>query len=99
LTRSSTPYTRFIHFIDPDGGIPAQADSEPVPATPLWRLDDVIFDQYFLPIPANAPLGEYQLVVGFYPVGSPFTRLPITDIGKSVEADSRALIKTVTVLP
>ena len=91
-------YVRFIHFVDPDDTIQAQIDSEPAPPTPGWGPGGEIRDQVFLTIPAGAPPGEYQLLVGLYPVGSPFTRLPITDIGKSTEADGRALIKSITVL-
>jgi serine/threonine-protein kinase len=100
LRRSSQPYVRFIHFVDADGNIRSQEDGEPSPPTPTWGRNVVMRDQFFLPIPPDAPPGEYRLYVGFYPVGSPFTRLPINDAGESEEiADDRALVKTITILP
>ena len=100
LRRLDTPYVRFIHFVDPDGEIRAQADLEPSTPTTAWIRNVVIRDQYFLPTPFDTPPGEYKLFVGFYPNGSPPNRLPITDAGESEEtANERALVKTITVLP
>ncbi len=99
LERIDTPYVRFIHFSDTNGNIPTQADAEPSPSTTAWARNVVIRDQYFLSIPSDAPPGEYELLVGFYPSGSPSTRLPIRDAGKSVDSGSRALIWTIKVLP
>lgn len=99
LERIDAPYVRFIHFSDANGNIPTQADTEPSPYTTAWARNVVIRDQYFLPIPSDTPPGEYELLVGFYPSGSPSTRLPIRDAGKSVDSDSRALIWTINVLP
>jgi len=99
LRAPNASYVRFIHFVDPDGDIQAQTDREPTPPTNTWSRESTNRDQLFLTVPANAPPGEYQLFVGFYPTGSPFTRLAISDIGKSTESDRRALVKTITVLP
>ena len=99
LDRISMPYVRFIHFVDADGQIQTQADAEPSPPTTAWARNVVIRDQYFLPIPGDVLPGEHQLLVGYYPVGSPFTRLPISDPGKSQDVDQRLLVYTVTVLP
>ncbi|HLE04398.1 MAG TPA: hypothetical protein VI729_07290, partial [Anaerolineales bacterium] len=99
LDRISMPYVRFIHFVDADGQIQTQADAEPSPPTTAWASNVVIRDQYFLPIPGDVLPGEHQLLVGFYPVGSPFTRLSISDPGKSQDVDQRLLVYTVTVLP
>ncbi len=99
VRRLETPYIRFIHFVDPNGQIRAQADLEPSPPTTAWARNVVIRDQYFLPIPIDAPPGDYTLLVGLYPVGAPSFRLPITDAGKSADHDGRALVKTITVQP
>ncbi len=99
LRRLDTAYVRFIHFVGADSQIRAQADLEPSPPTTDWGRNVVIRDQYFLAIPFDAPPGQYELLVGFYPNGFPFDRLPITEVGETEEADQRALIKTVTVLP
>ena len=99
LDQMGTPYIRFIHFVDPGGQISTQADTEPSPPTMAWARNVVIRDEYFLLIPGNALPGEYRLLVGYYPVGSPFTRLPISDPGKSEDVDQRLLVCTVTVLP
>ncbi len=99
LSRVDTPYIRFIHFVDDDGVIRAQNDSEPSPPTTAWGRNVVIRDQFFLSTPFDAPPGEYRLLVGFYPVGSPFTRLPVSDVGETEEADQRVLVANITVLP
>jgi hypothetical protein len=99
LDRIGAPYIRFVHFVDADGQIQTQADTEPSPPTTAWARNVEIRDQYFLPIPGDALPGEHQLLVGLYPVGSPFTRLPISDPGKSQDVDQRLLVYTVTVLP
>jgi serine/threonine-protein kinase len=94
-----TPYIRFIHFVDPDGTIQAQTDSEPLPPTTSWARNQIYPDQFFLPVPAGAPPGEYRLYIGFYPVGRPTDRLPVVDPGKAEVDDDRVLVKTITVLP
>ena len=99
LNQIGAPYVRFIHFVDADGEIQTQADAEPSPPTTAWARNAVIRDQYFLPIPGDVLPGEHQLLVGYYPVGSAFTRLPISDPGKSQDVDQRLLVYTVTVLP
>ena len=102
LRTPDTPYTRFVHLVDPSGVIRSQIDAEPNPPTSGWTRNFVIRDQPFptLDIPLEAPPGEYKLYVGFYPVGRPANRLSITDAGKSEETDNqRALIKTITILP
>jgi serine/threonine-protein kinase len=99
VNTSGTAYVRFIHFVDPDGKLRAQIDNEPSPATTAWGRNEIIRDPISLPIPNDAPPGEYKLLIGFYPAGSPLTRLTITDVGKSQADDQRALIKSITVLP
>lgn len=93
------PYVRFIHLVDPDGRIRAQIDAEPTPPTTVWGRNVIIADQFGIVIPSDAPPGEYRLFVGFYPVGSPQTRLSVVDAGETEVADERVLIKFITVLP
>ena len=69
----SANYTAFVHLLGParaDGSpLWAQSDSEPCGGglpTGKWRPGDVIRDTVALTIPADAAVGEYSLVTGFY---------------------------------
>ena len=77
----------------------SQTDTEPAPATTAWPRDTVIRDQFFLLTPLNLPPGQYQLLVGFYPIGDPVNRLPITDPGETESVSDRALIQPLTIVP
>lgn len=94
-----TPYIRFIHFVDADGAIETQNDSEPLPPTTSWARNQIYPDRFFLPIPANTPPGEYQLYIGLYPVGRPQERLTVVDPGQTEVNSDRVLVKMITVLP
>lgn len=62
-------YDVFIHVINQDGQIVAQADSVPVAGltpTTRWQPGDIIKDVYTLPFPPDLPAGEYALRVGLY---------------------------------
>lgn len=96
LTTISTRYVVFVHLIGPDGRLIAQEDVEPlrgtrptntwVPQMPLW-------DPHQVSLPADAPVGTYQVRTGMYPVGQPGNRLPVLDPGQaSVEANSILIV-------
>jgi hypothetical protein len=94
-----TPYTVFVHLIGPSG-LTQQIDTEPGGGsnpTTRWPVNVLIVDQYALQIPATAPKGEYQLRVGLYPSGQPFSRLPVQDAGKTTADNNSILIKTISV--
>ena len=81
-------YNVFVHLTGPNGEIVVQDDRWPggLP-TDLWVAEQVIVDEYAIRLPADAPVGEYQVVVGLY-TAVDGTRLPITDAnGNSVPDD------------
>ncbi|MBI5563675.1 MAG: protein kinase [Chloroflexi bacterium] len=100
--RLATPYTVFVHLIDPNGQLRQQIDTEPgagTAPTPSWTPGITVTDRYAMDVPANLPPGVYQLRAGLYPTGQPLNRLAVTDPGKaSVDSDS-ILIRQITVLP
>jgi len=71
-------YTVFVHLVDAQGNVAAQADSPPAAGaypTGLWDAGEIIVDPHPLP---NLEPGRYRVLVGLY---RPDTgeRLPIAD--------------------
>ncbi|NTU62342.1 MAG: protein kinase [Chloroflexi bacterium] len=99
-SRIRTPYTVFLHFVDPNGNIATQIDQEPTLPTTSWPISVTIDDPYTLMIPVGAVPGTYQLRVGLYPTGDPTNRLPVVDAGQtSADVNNRILIKEIVVQP
>ena len=74
-------YKIFLHLVDAGGQPIAQRDSEPgggLNLTTVWQPGKMIVDNHGLLIPANAPPGEYRVLLGLYDVADPTARLPIT---------------------
>jgi 4-amino-4-deoxy-L-arabinose transferase-like glycosyltransferase len=67
----------FVHLVGPDGNVVVQGDQWPggLPST-TWAAGQVIIDEYAIQLPEDAPLGQYQIVVGLYPPATG-VRLPI----------------------
>jgi hypothetical protein len=69
LDRMDTSYTVFVHVVGPDGVIRGQWDSVPggdtLPTTG-WLKDEVIIDEYLVPMDEDAPPWQYTLEVGMY---------------------------------
>ncbi len=62
-------YTLFVHLLGPDGVVQGQVDRVPGGGawqTSSWAPGQVIVDRIDLPVPAEAPPGEYTMAVGFY---------------------------------
>ncbi len=98
--RVGAPYTVFLHFVDPNGNIMTQIDQEPALPTTSWPISVTIDDPYVLVIPGGAVPGIYQLMVGMYPTGDPFNRLPVVDAGRtSADNNDRILIREIIVRP
>ena len=100
--RINTPYTVFVHLIDPNGHLVQQIDTEPgagTAPTPSWTPGITVTDRYALEIPANIPPGVYQLRVGMYPTGQPLNRVPVVDPGRTTVDSNSILIKPMTILP
>ncbi|MBN1888183.1 MAG: glycosyltransferase family 39 protein [Thermoflexales bacterium] len=91
-----TDYTVFTHLLGPDnpnaqGSLWSQDDSEPCRggyATSLWTTDEIVADRFNLPIPADAPPGEYELTIGFYSLLT-MERLPVLNL--DIQADECAV--------
>ena len=62
-------YARFVHVADADGQPIAQADGLPgfgTSRTSQWPAGEPFRDHVFVPIPDDAPPGEYTLLTGLY---------------------------------
>jgi hypothetical protein len=85
----SEAYHVFIHLLDEQGQIIAQADSQPgqwTRPTPTWRVGETIVDRHGLWLPAEMTPGDYHLLVGLYrPVDG--RRLLLADGADSVRLD------------
>jgi 4-amino-4-deoxy-L-arabinose transferase-like glycosyltransferase len=76
-------YTVFVHLLDQSGEILAQTDGQPLAGrypTSLWRTGDTVQDVHLITIPANLPVGAYQLAIGIYRLET-LQRLAATDAG------------------
>lgn len=85
LSPVSDRYKVFLHLLDSQGALVAQRDSEPgggLTHTSSWQPGQTQVDNHGVLIPAGTPAGEYQLVVGLYPLGDPAARLPVTVQGQ-----------------
>jgi hypothetical protein len=69
LDEMNTSYTVFVHVVGPDGVIRGQWDSVPgddtLPTTG-WVKDEVITDEYLVPMDEDAPPWQYTILVGMY---------------------------------
>ncbi len=69
LREMEAAYRVFVHLIDEEGRIIAQADGEPAQwtrPTSGWSANEYISDQHELVIPANTDLNKLRLRVGLY---------------------------------
>jgi hypothetical protein len=69
LRRMEHIYAVFNHLVGPDGTVLAQTDSwaqEGAYYSDQWLPDEIIETRYTIPIPSDAPAGEYTLRVGMY---------------------------------
>ncbi|HUE75660.1 MAG TPA: hypothetical protein VMP10_02440, partial [Chloroflexota bacterium] len=67
--RPAQDYTVFIHAIDANGTLVAQADGQPGSGgypTSIWDSGEVVTDRHVLTLPPGLPAGTYQLAVGLY---------------------------------
>jgi hypothetical protein len=98
LAEMETDYTVFVQLVGPpnpatDGLLWSQDDSEPCRRyrpTSSWDVEEVLIDTFALSIPAQAPEGEYELIVGFYDWRT-FERLPVLDATGQVSGDHVSL--------
>ena len=84
-------YTVFTHLLGPDGKVASQLDAPPLRGsrpTNTWGTGEVLIDRYRLPLPADAPPGEYLAEVGLYLPGTG-ERLPV---GRSPDEIDRVIV-------
>ncbi|MGC8880254.1 MAG: glycosyltransferase family 39 protein [Anaerolineae bacterium] len=92
-------YTVFTHLIGPDGRMWGQWDNPPVRGTyptSRWSAGERVFDQYAIPVDAQAPRGDYYVLVGLYESTSG-RRLVMLDESGQVEGDAVRLNQPVTI--
>ncbi|RMF28608.1 MAG: hypothetical protein D6759_15425, partial [Chloroflexi bacterium] len=76
-------YKVFVHLVGPDGQIHGQVDRFPQEGrhpTDHWLPGEVVEDRYRVSLPADAPPGEYTILVGLYDPADPLARLPVRDL-------------------
>jgi hypothetical protein len=69
LAEMDESYTVFTHLLDKEDRIWGQKDSVPVEGTLptcCWVKDEIIADEYEIPIQPDAPLGQYVIEIGMY---------------------------------
>jgi hypothetical protein len=79
VTAVTKNYKTFIHILDENDAIVAQADRQPVNGlapTSRWQPGDLIRDSYQITLPSDLPPGPYAVRAGLYTEEN--GRLPIT---------------------
>ncbi len=75
-------YHTFVHLLDPAGQKVTQSDRQPggvyYPTT-LWRPGERLRDDHLLTVPADAPGGVYQLLIGMYALAQDGSLIPLGD--------------------
>ncbi len=95
LNKMEVNYIVFTHLLGPynpatSGPLWGQDDSEPCRRgypTSWWEVGEVVIDTFTIPIPAETPVGDYELEMGFY-TWPAFERLPVLDAAGQVAADN-----------
>ena len=80
-------YQAFLHLVAPDGTIIEQRDQAPgggARPTSSWLAGEYVVGETALVLPADAPAGEYALIVGLYDPADG-ARLPV-DIAEETKA-------------
>ncbi|MBI5303602.1 MAG: DUF2723 domain-containing protein [Chloroflexi bacterium] len=87
-------YTVFVHLVDANGRVVADADAPPLSGlypTNRWRTGEPLRDRHTLKIPADLAPGNYTIAIGMY-LPATGARLPI---GITNVADSLGLTQVV----
>lgn len=72
-------YTVFVHLVDANGQVVADADAPPSSGlypTNRWRANEIVRDRHVLKIPSDLAPGNYSLAIGMY-LPATGARLPI----------------------
>lgn len=98
LAEMDESYTVFTHLLDKGNIVRGQKDNLPVGGslpTSCWVKDEIIVDEYNIPIQPNAPPGQYVIEIGMYQLET-MQRLPIINQEGQVVGD-RVLLEELTV--
>ncbi len=82
-------FTVFAQLVQADNTIAAQRDSKPQDGfypIPAWQSGEQVIDRHSVPLPADLPPGNYDLLVGLYEAGSG-ARLQILDGAGQFQSD------------
>jgi len=94
-------YTAFAHLLGPQNpatgsSLWGQDDSEPCRRsypTSTWVPGEIVRDEFAIPIPLEAPAGDYEVRAGFYLLET-LSRLPaVDDAGQAVPDDAVLLVR------
>lgn len=72
-------YIRFVHVYHPEHGVVAQSDAAPHGGqypTSCWLPDEIVSEVVDIPLSAETPTADYQLLIGMYSPDNPSERLP-----------------------
>lgn len=86
-------FSVFVHLVNSAGQIVTQDDSEPARGsrpTTTWTAGEVIPDAHALTVPADAPPGEYRVLVGLY-LPEANERVPVVQSGRA-DSEGNALV-------
>jgi hypothetical protein len=100
ITVPREDYTVFLHVLDSQGKLVAQADNWPLQGrypTSLWQEADVVRDTIIVSLPSSVAPGDYRLLAGMYLLRT-MERLPLLDATGRSLGDATQLA-TLTVDP
>ncbi len=90
LATMEQDYTVFVHVLDAQDQIIAQADHQPQRGnypTSIWDAGEVVRDEVALTLPKETPAGRYRVLIGWYDLGTG-ARVPTRDgVGNAIALD------------
>jgi hypothetical protein len=98
LTEMDESYTVFTHLLDKDNLIWGQRDNLPAGGTlptSCWLKDEIIVDEYDIPVQPDASPGQYVIAIGMYQLET-MQRLPVIDQEGQIVGD-RVLLEELTI--
>ena len=96
LAKMETSYTVFVHLLDAQNRTWGQRDNLPVGGThptTSWLPGEVVSDEYEIVVDATAPVGEYQIEVGMYDLGTMLRLAAFDEQGNPLPSDRILLSK------
>ncbi|HZY43731.1 MAG TPA: hypothetical protein VFF70_03190, partial [Anaerolineae bacterium] len=100
LSAPPESYTVFVHLLDEQGHLAAQADGLPVMGdypTNWWASGEIISDQHTLQLMPDMPPGKYRIAIGLYRLADGI-RLPVVDAAGNTQIDAQFILTTTLVV-